>query len=299
LFLALAVLSRINLLVLPAIAGYYALRQSWVLRRDWHNALPVALAGALVLLGLIVTRDPDATGGTAVSAVGRQLGLDFSGRHAVALLIAYLTTTPLIAALLTRRRLEPSALLWVWLLVPVPVIAYVQIAPKYLLPVLPAAAILAAYGLDHLAARRTILALLVAVGTALGLLVLTADARMAGEARAAATHLILPRVQAGERVWFAGHWGFHWYAEAAGATPLSVDPPFPSPGHIVVSNTVTRPIGLLPVLPRTLVETWGNLEPAGQVMSRHAGFYSDLWGILPWWWEPPEGSGFHVWRVIR
>ena len=296
-FLALAVLTRINLLVLLAITGYYALRRSWVLRQDWHNVLPVVLAGGLALVGLIVTRDPDATGGTAVSAVGHQLGFDYSGRHAVALLIAYLTTTPLLAALFTRRRLEPGALLWVWLLVPVPVIAYIQIAPKYLLPALPAVAILAAYGLDRLPSRRTILALLTAAGATFGLLILAADARMAGTARSAAARLIRPRVQAGQRVWFAGHWGFHWYAEAAGAAPLTVDPPFPSPGDIVVSNSVDRPVGLLPVVPRTLIQTWGSSEPAGQVMSLHAGFYSDLWGLLPWWWEPPLGPGFQVWRV--
>jgi hypothetical protein len=298
-FLALAVLTRINLLVLLAIAGYYALRRSWFQRRDWSNVGPVLLAGGLALLGFMITRDPDAGAGTTRAAIGHQLGLDFSGRHAVALLIAYLTTTPLLAALATRRRLEPSPLLWAWLLVPVPVIAYVQIAPKYLLPALPAAAILAAYGLDRLALRRTVLALLTAAGAMLGILILRADTRMAGSAREAAARLILPRVEAGERVWFAGHWGFHWYAEAAGAVPLTLDPPFPIRGDIVVQSTVDRPVGLLPVLPRTLLETWGDLEPSGQVMSQHAGFYSDLWGLLPWWWERPAGSGFQVWRVTR
>jgi hypothetical protein len=294
-FLALAVLTRINLLVLLAIVGYYGLRQSW------RTALPVVLAAGLVLVGFLVTRDPNPAGGTAVSAVGRQLGFDFSRRHFVALLVAYLTTTPLLAAFLTRKRLEPNALLWVWLLVPVPIIAYIQVAPKYLLPALPAAAVLAAHGLDRIHSRTAVLALLTGAGVTLGFLILMADARLAGAGRAAAAQLIRPRVEAGERVWFAGHWGFHWYAEAAGATPLSVDPPFPSPGDIVVSSSVDRPVGLLPFLPRTLIETWGSPAPSGQVMSRpaNAGFFSDLWGLLPWWWGPPEGSGFHVWRVTR
>jgi hypothetical protein len=232
-----------------------------------------------------------------VTAVAHQLGLDFLQRHAVALVIAYFTTTPLLAALLTRRRLDPNALLWAWLVVPLPIVAYVQVAPKYLLPALPAAAILAAHGLDRIASRTKWLALLTGAGATLGLLILTADAHMAGTARAAATQLIRPRVQAGEQVWFAGHWGFHWYAEAAGAAPLSVFPPFPSTGDIVVSSSVDRPVGLMAVLPRTLITTWGNRDPSGQVMSRHAGFYSDLWGLLPWAWEPPEGPDFQVWRV--
>ena len=298
-FLALAVLARINLVVLLAIAGYYALRQSWVTRRDWHNVVPVAVAGGLVLLVLLVTRDPDATGGSFVSAIGKQLGFDFSGRHAVALLLAYLITTPLLAALLTRRGLDPSGLLWAWLLVPLPVIAYVTVAPKYLLPALPAVAVLTAHGLDRVAARGRILVSLTAAGATLGFLILSADARMAGAGRDAAAQLIRPRVAAGERVWFAGHWGFHWYAEAAGAVPLTVDGPFPVAGDIIVSSSVDRPVGLLPRVPRELIQTWGSSDPTGQVMSQRAGFYSDLWGLLPWWWERPLGPGFQVWRVTR
>lgn len=299
LFLALAVLARINLVVLLAIAGYYALRLSWFSRKDWHNVAPIILAGGLVLLGLLVTRDPDTTGGSFVSAIGKQLGFDFSARHAVALLIAYLTTTPVLAALVTRRGLQPTALLWVWLLVPMPVIAYVQIAPKYLLPALPAVAILAAYGLNRFASRNRVLACLTIAGAGLGFLILSADARMAGTGREAAARLIRPRVEAGERVWFAGHWGFHWYADAAGAMPLTVDGPFPVRGDVIVSSSVDKPVGLLPRVPKDLIETWGSSEPTGQVMSRHAGFYSDLWGLLPWWWERPLGTGFQVWRVTR
>jgi hypothetical protein len=298
-FLAFAVLARINLVVLLAIAGYYALRRSWALRQSWRNVLPVALAAVLALTGLTVTRDPAVGGGTAITAVGHQLGFDFTPRHLVALLVASVTTTPLLAAFINRRTLEPSGLLWAWLLIPVPVIAYVQFAPKYLLPALPAIAILAAHGLDRLASRSAILGLITVAGTTCGVLILTADARMSGMARVAAARLILPRVQAGERVWFAGHWGFHWYAEAAGAVPLSIEPPFPSAGDIVVSSSVDRPVGLLPVVPRTLLETWGSTESSGQVMSEHAGFYSDLWGLFPWWWEPPLGVGFRVWRVAR
>jgi hypothetical protein len=293
--LALAALTRINLLVLLAVAGYHGMRQSW------RTGLPIVLAAGLLLAGFLITRDPDPAGGTAVGAVGHQLGLDFSGRHFVALLIAYLTTTPLLVALATRGRFAGSMLLWVWLLVPIPVIAYIQVAPKYLLPALPAAAILAANGLDRFPSRTAVLALITTAGAALGLLILSADARMAGEARTAAARLIRPRSEAGERVWFAGHWGFHWYAEQAGAMALTVHPPFPSRGDIVVESTVDRPVGLLAVLPRTQLEAWGSSAPSGQVMSRpaNAGFFSDLWGLLPWSWGQPDGSGFRVWRVTR
>jgi hypothetical protein len=298
-FLALAVLLRINLLVLLAVAGYYTLRQSWFGRRPWANVIPVVLAGTLVLLGMLVTRDPHGNGGTVVSAVGRQLGFDYTPRHVLALLVASLTTIPLLPALLTRRKLEPSPLLWAWILVPIPVIAYVQVAPKYLLPVLPAVAIVAAHGLDRLVRRQAALIALAAAGTTLGVLILRADSRMAGMGRAAAEQMIRPRVAAGDRVWFAGHWGFHWYAERAGAVALSIDPPFPTRGDVIVSSSVDRPVGLLPQVPRELIETYGTARPSGQVMSRNAGFYSDLWGLFPWWWERPLGPGFQAWRVLR
>jgi hypothetical protein len=297
--LALAALARIHLLVLLAVAGYYAVRESWKLHRDWWNVVPVLLAGGLVFVLSAVTRDPNAAGGTAVTAVGHQLGFDFVPRHVVALLLAYLTTTPLLVTLLALGRPGSRRLLWAWLFVTLPLIAYVQVAPKYLLPALPAVAILAAYGLEPLTARTRILGLLTAAGAALGLLILSADSLMAGTARAAAEQLVKPHVQAGERVWFAGHWGFHWYAVAAGARSLSVDPPFPAQGDIVVASTVDRPVGLLAVLPRALIRNWGSTDPAGRVMSAHAGFYSDLWGLLPWAWERPEAPPFQVWRVTR
>jgi hypothetical protein len=212
---------------------------------------------------------------------------------------AYLLTTPFLAALLTRRRLaEHTVFLWSWLLIPLPTLVYFHFAPKYVLPALPAVAILAAHGLDGLRQRRSVLAVVVAAGTTLGVLILRADALMAGAARTAATQLIRPRVKAGERVWYAGHLGFHWYAEVAGAVPLAIEPPYPAPGEIVVSTTVDEP-GMLCFLPRVLLEEHGDIRPAGRIMSRRAsaGFYSDIYGLWPWGWAPPDTTPFWVSRV--
>jgi hypothetical protein len=216
------------------------------------------------------------------------------------LISAYLLTTPLLAALLTRRRLvEHTALLWYWLLlIPLPTLVYFHFAPKYVLPALPAVAILAAHGLDGLAQRRAVLAVVAAAGTVLGVAILRADARMAGEARTAAARLIRPRVEAGERVWFAGHSGFQWYAEAAGASPLAIEPPYPAPGETLVASTVDEP-GILCFLPRVLLEEHGDMRAAGRIVSRRvsAGFYSNIFGLWPWGWAPPDTTPFQVWRV--
>jgi 4-amino-4-deoxy-L-arabinose transferase-like glycosyltransferase len=212
---------------------------------------------------------------------------------------AYLLTTPLLAALLTRRRLvEHTSLLWCWLLIPVPTIAYFHFAPKYVLPALPAVAILAAHGLDRLRQRRAVLAVVATVGTVLGVLILRADAHMAGEARTAADKLIRPRTEAGERVWFAGHSGFQWYAERAGAVAVAIEPPYPAPGEILVASTVDEP-GMLCFVPRVLLEEHGDTRPTGRIMSRRvsAGFYSNIFGLWPWGWAPPDTTPFLVSRV--
>ncbi len=290
---ALAVLTRLNLIVLVGIAGL------WGLHRSWRLALPAGIAVALSIAGFVLTQDPDPTGGTPATAAQWLLRLDRSSFHVVSLISAYLLTTPLLAALLTRRRLvEHTALLWYWLLIPLPTLVYFHFAPKYVLPALPAVAILAAHGLDGLKQRRAVLAVVAAAGTVLGVAILRADARMAGEARAAAAQLIRPRVEAGERVWFAGHSGFQWYAEAAGASPLAIEPPHPAPGETLVASTVDEP-GILCFLPRVLLEEHGDMRPAGRIMSRRvsAGFYSNIFGLWPWGWAPPDTTPFQVWRV--
>jgi hypothetical protein len=291
--LALAVLTRINLIVLLVIAGL------WGIRRSWRLALPVALALGLSLAGFILTGDPDPTGGTPLSAAQGLLRVDRSSFHALALVSAYLLTTPLLAALLIRRRLvEHAPLLWCWLLIPFPAIAYFSFAPKYVLPALPSVAILAASGLETLPQRRAVLAVVAAASTTLGVLILQADARMSGQARTAAAELVRPRVQAGERVWFSGHAGFHWYAQEAGARAVAIEAPYPTPGEILVASTGDEP-GMLCFLPRVLIEEYGDTRPGGRIISRRvsAGFYSDIFGLWPWGWAPPDTTPFWVFRV--
>jgi hypothetical protein len=290
--LGLAVLTRINLIVLiglTAICTFVGARR----------LTPLAGALGVAMLGFLVTRDPEPLAGTTVSAATGQLRLDRSAYNLIALAVAYVTTTPLLAALRSRHSSPENVLLWSWLLVPLPIIAYVHVAPKYLLPALPAVAILAASGLENSAWRRTLLTIVVGLGAILGALILSADARMSGGMRLAAKTLIRPQVEKGERVWFAGHWGFHWYAEKAGAQPMSLDPPYPEPGDLVVGSLVDEPQGLLCTLPRDLISTWGDRGPTGYVMNRdaYAGFYSNYWGLLPWSWGSSRLPPFAVWRV--
>jgi hypothetical protein len=96
-------------------------------------------------------------------------------------------------------------------------------------------------------------------------------------------------VAAGERVWFLGHWGFQWYAEQAGATPITVTPPLPVTGDVVViSEACDKGFKSFPMLlsDYRLVRIGEVAErsPGGRLMTEGAGFFSNNSGYLPWTW---------------
>jgi 4-amino-4-deoxy-L-arabinose transferase-like glycosyltransferase len=199
-----------------------------------------------------------------------------------------------------KRRDGVQIPLALWMIVSLCALTYVHLPPKYLILSAPAAAILLA---RELASRTPRIAFVVvagciAAGTTLGEAIVCSDAAYGALQRRAVAELIAPRVAAGRRVWFVGHWGFQWYAERAGARHLTLTPPYPEHGDQVV---VSLGHGSSPQLlafvanrfPR-MVRT-GRVElsdPGGRVMSRpaEAGFYSNATGYLPWSWgnEPVD-----------
>jgi hypothetical protein len=200
-----------------------------------------------------------------------------------------------------KRRDRVQLALWLWLLLAVPIVIYVHLPSKYLLPSVPAAAILVVR-LIPLARRETtrwLLPATVAWGVILGLLILLGTRDLAATQRGAVAELITPHVKAGERVWFAGHWGFQWYAELAGASPVTLQPPMPVPGDIIVVSEID-----LPRFPRTwsarqVLQHVTYPNRAGRVMDlqSRAGFFSSIFGYLPWTWGSGEANRFEVWRV--
>lgn len=193
-----------------------------------------------------------------------------------------------------RRRDRVQVALALWLLVPLCSLPYVHLPPKYLLVSAPAAALLVA---RELAGRAPTLRWIVVGGTAtlgvaLGVAILRADAALGEVGRGAVRELVAPRVAAGQRVWFVGHWGFQWYAERAGGRHATLTPPHPAPGdRLVVSLASARSDHVLQMLggmfPRmSRVAELQDSRPGGRVMSKTlgAGFYSNVAGYLPWAW---------------
>jgi 4-amino-4-deoxy-L-arabinose transferase-like glycosyltransferase len=160
---------------------------------------------------------------------------------------------------------------------------------RSVLPLIPALAILALRRLDYIAipnpvrSRRRIAIGLVA-SALISLAVARADMEWAQSAKtAAATYAQRAKSHPGA-VYFQGHWGFQHYMSEAGIPPLDFESTVLNPGDIVIcpeNNANVRP------LPRDFVATRHEdtfaIDHRMATMSIHlgAGFYSDLWGPLP------------------
>jgi hypothetical protein len=273
-------------LALPLAVPWIVARPS-MLRRWWVPVGSAAAAlGALAVSPFGPTRFPYVV--SAVAGIG------------AAVLVDVLTDA-------WRRRDSTQLTLGLWLLVALPVAAYLHMPSKYLLASAPAAALLVARALERapVSVARWATGGAVAAGVALGIAILSADSSFADIGRRAAGELIAPNAAAGRRVWFTGAWGFKWYASRAGARILTVTPPYPLPGDLVVTTRRSEPsppvlrmlAGRYPrITPLARIE---DREPGGRVMdaAAGAGFYSNAWGYLPWAWGDDPLDTFELWRV--
>ena len=119
----------------------------------------------------------------------------------------------------------------------------------------------------------------------LGVLILLGGVRdLAQTQRQAVETLVRPHIAMGEHVWFAGHWGFQWYAEDAGAEPVTRRPPLPRPGDIVVVSLADYPRFANEWTSRTVLDRvpyTGNAIGRIMDLSAGAGFFSSRFGYLP------------------
>ncbi len=204
-----------------------------------------------------------------------------------------------------KRRDRLQLALGLWLLIPLAPAPYTHLPSKYLLAAVPAAALLVAHEMSRSerVLTRAALAVCCAMGLSLGIAILRADSAFAGLGRRAAAELIAPRSANGQRVWFAGHWGFQWYAENAGGRILTLTPPYPALGDLVVTTTRSEAgfeiADMLSTRYRRATHI-GRVEdatPGGRVMANGAGFFSNGFGYLPWAWGDEPLDTFDLWRI--
>jgi hypothetical protein len=226
----------------------------------------------------------------------------YGSRRSLFAPFAGVTVTALLEMILDawRRRDLTRFVLVGWTLISLPVVTYLHMSAKYFVPSAPAVALLVALAAREVSERwaTAIMGAGAAVGLAFGVLIVQADARFADVARRAAAELIAPRVAQGQRVWFAGHWGFQWYAERAGASVLTQDPPHPSPGDAIVSGYATPGNHLVRMFPsRRLVTSLAERRPGGRVMGSGAAFWSNFYGFLPYAWGHDLVERFDLWEI--
>jgi hypothetical protein len=206
-------------------------------------------------------------------------------------------TIPLLTSL---RPLQLA--LGLWLLVPIPVVLYVNYSSKYLILCAPAVAILVVRWMrDCNTAIRTALGTAIVLASmALATAIIRVDSRIADLDRRAAEELIAPEVRAGRAVWYVGRWALHWYAEQAGAKPVTVNGPLPAAGDLVVRSFSNSSQALRLITHRQLVAWhWQDTTSNLWIMSRqaNAGFYSDRFGPFLIGRAREDSSGIQVWRV--
>jgi 4-amino-4-deoxy-L-arabinose transferase-like glycosyltransferase len=174
------------------------------------------------------------------------------------------------------------------------------VSGRTILPMAPAVALAMAREIDPRQWTRwrqsaALAATAVAVGVCF--ILLRADARWAAANRVAARDISEKYDAAGGRLWFLGHWGLQYYLERAGAKSVRFNRSVIEPGDwlLVPKNSpgVERPHpNSVVVVERLEYE----LPQLAAVMNYElgAGFYSSVWGPLPWSFGPVSPESFEI-----
>ncbi|MEO8371635.1 MAG: hypothetical protein ABI806_20780 [Candidatus Solibacter sp.] len=263
-----------------------------------------ALAGPILVYALLSRGRQFLATVAAVVALG--IGLSWITASAALLLYAVpaaLGVCFLAATTGMVRDLRNPLPLIVWLGAGLIALPYVHMAAKYLLPGVPAAALLIVLHGARLRQQRFPLtvAILVALGWISGALIVKGDATLATSQRDAVNRLIAPRIKRGAKVWAGGQWAFLAYAEDAGAKALANTPPLPEPGDYVVISRLDY-YGKFDRLPfnRELLYSQPDERCGVFVLNRRlrAGFYSIRFGYLPFAIGCAEVNAYDMYRVL-
>ena len=252
----------------------------WLLSTGWRFAV---LAAGTVLLGVALSFAHSAN--LAAYAVPAALGVCW-----------------IAASTMMARDLGHVAPLMIWLCAGLAALPYVQMAAKYLLPGVPAAALLIVLHAGRVRQARFPLtvALLMAIGWISGAAIVAGDASLAGSQRAAVRAWVAPSLQLGKTVWAGGQWAFLGYAELAGARALANTPPLPQPGDTIVVSRLSY-YGRFPHLPLRAepVASFADRRCGVFVLNRTlaAGFFSSRFGYLPFALGCAELDRYDVYRV--
>jgi 4-amino-4-deoxy-L-arabinose transferase-like glycosyltransferase len=261
-----------------------ALAAPWLWRgREW-----LVIAGLAVFIAALVFLDGNLLKNyrliPAASTLPLRLQMVFWAAGGIGVLA-------LAVADLLHHRNATSALLALWILGTFLFAGFVNwtINARSILPMAPAVGILIARRREQndRAGRQTrpvLVAVCLAASAALSFLVAQADFLLAHAVRQCVREMGGQLGESGTTLWFQGHWGFQYYLQTAGASPVDMKSSALQPGaRVAVPANNTN---LLPLHPEksVLLET---IKVPGPYLlttwsqTTGAGFYSSVWGPLP------------------
>jgi len=130
--------------------------------------------------------------------------------------------------------------------------------------------------------------------------VVHADYTWANTARAAAKEIVSRYGSAG-KLWFQGHWGFQFYMEKMGASPVDFSKNEIQPGeHVAIplNNTNLAQMGHQYGVVEVLHFKQHALM-ASMSRERQAGFYASVWGVVPYVLGSPGVERYMILRKNR
>jgi 4-amino-4-deoxy-L-arabinose transferase-like glycosyltransferase len=205
-----------------------------------------------------------------------------------------------------KRRSAASVLLLLWV---VGTFCYAILVnwvvnARSLLALIPAAAILIARRFDEIQIssarwRRLAFVAPLVVSGAVSLGVASGDMKLANSSRKMANYIHQKTLSESGAVEFQGHWGFQYYMESFGARPLEQGEYGSHPGDLIVfpvNNT-----NVFELSEKTIVQSVTDLEVHSWVATMSpqlgAGFYSSIWGPLPFAIGRVPNERYYILRV--
>jgi hypothetical protein len=179
---------------------------------------------------------------------------------------------------------------------------------RSVLPLIPAAAILMFRRLEGLPdslppkKETMVVAGALAVAAVLAFSITWGDAVWANSAREAATLISQDSQTKQGTVYFGGHWGFQYYMQARGFTPADELGSNFREGDLVIIpennvEQIDRPAQFDVVAPKTL-QLAQRRYVATMSSPLDAGFYSSLWGPLPFVFGPVPPETYNFYRLM-
>jgi hypothetical protein len=200
-----------------------------------------------------------------------------------------------------RKKDSDSVLLLAWVLGTFLFAAFLNwtVNGRSVLPMIPAVALLLARRLEAAPEpdQSSIIAGAFALSLVLSVWVAAGDAALASSARTAAAGIHHRAAGLMKRILFTGHWGFQYYMQSLGGVPIDSSRLEPTLLDIVVvpRNNTNTDMQLPASGPEEAVSI--KMNTGVTTVGAGAGFYSSLWGPLPYAFAPVPDEQYDLYPV--